>query len=322
MLLAVRTMRIRLLVLPLVLVASPAWALKPSKHRELAEAACAAQNLPSTFCERMGQQVFETDYQEWTTPSAHAQRALGQPRCEAADAASTRVHDLAAAAVIAAHADDYEAAAIALGRAIHTLQDECAHHGMTNEEHAFYSMEDTCGDDVNVSPDTQPLAIACATSRTNDAMAAAAAALADVRWSGIDWLCRDADNKDTCELASLPSPFQACDFLALHKDWDGTDSTWNGDVVGPALVASFDAGLTGASSVSAPSVCASGSIDPLAPHALVTNRDTGCTLTDIACLGKADAPGAAADTSSGGCNAVGSPGLLLALLALRRKKQR
>lgn len=310
-------MRIRLLVLPLLLASSSAWALKPSKHRELAEAACAAQRLPAAFCERMGQQVFETDYLEWTNPTAHAQRALGQPSCAAADAAAVRVHDLAAATITTAHANDYEGAAIALGRAIHTLQDECAHHGMTNEEHAFYSMEDTCGDDGNVSPDTQPLAIACATSRTNDAMAAAAAALADVRWSGIDYLCRDADNKDTCELASLPSPFQACDFLALHKDWDGTDSTWNGDVVGPALVASFNAGLTGASSQS---VCAGASIDPVAPHALVTNRDTGCTLTDIACFGKADAPGAAADASSG-CNAVGSPGLLLALLALRRKKK-
>lgn len=312
-------MRTRLLVLPLLLASSPAWALKPSKHRELAEAACTAQRLPAAFCERMGQQAFETDYQEWTTPSAHAQRAVGQDRCDAADDAAVRVRALGNDLVADAHAGKYEDAAVALGRAIHTLQDECAHHGMTNEEHAFYSMEDTCGDDVNVSPDTQPLAIACAQSRTNDAMAAVAAALADVSWSGLD-LCRDSNDQDTCELASLPSPFQACDFLALHKEWDGADSTWNGDVVGPALVSAFDHGLTG--DVAYVPVCAAQtSIDPLAPHALVTSRDTGCALTDVACFGKADAPGAVAAPASGGCAAGGSPGLVLALLALRRKKQ-
>jgi hypothetical protein len=316
---AVRTMRIRLLLLPLVLASSPAWALKPSKHRELAEAACNAQKLPSAFCERMGQQVFETDYQEWTTPAAHAQRELGQDRCEAADDAAIRVRTFGRDLVSDAHAGKYEDAAVALGRAIHTLQDECAHHGMTNEEHAFYSMEDMCGDDVDVSPDTQPNAISCAESRTNDAMAEVAAALADVRWSGVDYICRDSNDQDSCQLASLPSPFQACDFLALHKNWDGTDSTWNGDVVGPALVDAFEHGLVG--DIAYVPVCAApGAIDPIAPHPLVTDRETGCTLTDIACFGKADAPGAA-PADAGGCAVGGSPGLLLALLALRRKKR-
>jgi len=310
-------MRTRLLVLPLLLASSPAWALKPGKHRELAEAACAAQQLPSAFCERMGQQVFETDYKEWTTPSAHAQRKLGQDRCEAADDASIRVRGLARDLVADAHAGKFEAAAIELGRAVHTLQDECAHHGMTNEEHAFYSMEDTCGD--GVSPDTTPEALSCAEARTNDVMASVGAALADVKWSGVEYMCRDGNDQDTCQLASLPSPFQACDFLALHKDWDGADSRWNGDVVGPALVDAFEHGLAG--DIAYVPVCAQpGAIDPVMPNPLVTNRDTGCGLTDVACFGKADAPGEA-PADSAGCNAVGSPGLLLALLALRRKKK-
>jgi hypothetical protein len=311
---------VRQLVLPLVtlgLLASPAWALKPSKHRDLAEAACAAQHLPTAFCDRIGQTVFEVDYREWTDLAAHAQREPGQDRCAAADAAADRVTALATDAITSAHARDYDAAAVALGRALHTLQDECAHHGMTNEEHAFLSLEDTCGDDVNASPDTQPAAIECARTRTNDAMAAAALALADVSWAGVDTLCRGYDNENTCQLASLPSPFQACDFLALHKNWDGADSRWNADLVGPALVAAFNAGLRGSS---APSVCATSSIDPVAPHPLVTNRDAGCGLTDIVCLGKADAPEVAPETT-GGCNAVGAPGLLVALLALRRKKR-
>ena len=321
LLVVLRIVRTRLLVLPLVLASSPAWALKPADHRALAEAACTAQRLPAAFCERMGQQVFETDYREWTTPAAHAQRARGQDRCAAADAASIRVRGFARDLVADAHAGNFEDAAIALGRAVHTLQDECAHHGMTNEEHAFYSMEDTCGDDADVSPDTQPAAIACAQSRTNDAMAAVAAALADVQWSGIDYLCRDNNDQDSCQLASLPSPFQACDFLALHKDWDGTDSRWNGDVVGPALVSAFEHGLAG--DIAYVPVCtAPGAIDLAMPHPVVTNRDTGCTLTDVACFGKADAPDAAATPAAGGCAVGGSPGLLIGLLALRRKRRR
>lgn len=312
-------MRIRLLVLPLVLASSPAWALKPAKHRQLAEDACAAQRLPAAFCERMGKQVFETDYKEWTDLSAHAQRELGQDRCEAAEASATRVEMLARALVDDAHQGAYEAAAIDLGRALHTLQDECAHHGMTNEEHAFYSLEDTCGAG-NLSPDTQPEALACAESRTRDAMAAAAAALADVRWTDVDWICRGTNDEDTCQLASLPSPFQACDFLAMHKEWDGADSRWNGDVVGPALVDAFGRGLRG-DLVSAPVCDHAGAIDPVLPHALVSDRDAGCGLTDIACLGKADTESTPVP-DTGGCTVGGAPGFALVLLSLRRRSRR
>jgi len=316
-------MRIRLLVLPLVLASSPAWALKPATHRQLAEDACVAERLPGAFCERMGKQAFETDYQEWTDVAAHAQRELGQDRCEAADAAASRVEALSRALVADAHRGAYEAAAIDLGRALHTVQDECAHHGMTNEEHAFLSLEDSCGDG-NVSPDTQPDALACATTRTRDVMAAAAAALADVRWTNVDAICRrNSDNDDdSCALASLPSPFQVCDFLAMHHDWDGSDSRWNGDIVGPALVDAFARGLRG--ELDSTGVCdRAGAIDPLRPHALVSDRDAGCLLTDVLCLGKADDAGAtAAPADSGGCAAGGSPGLVLALLSLRRRSRR
>ncbi|HSN28717.1 MAG TPA: hypothetical protein VLT45_20665, partial [Kofleriaceae bacterium] len=269
-------MRIRLLVLPLLLASSPAWALKPSKHRALAEAACAANRLPQAFCERMGKQAFETDYLEWTDLSAHAQRELGQDRCEAADAAASRVEMLARAMVDDAAAQRYEDAAVDLGRAIHTLQDECAHHGMTNEEHAFYSLEDTCGEG-SVSPDTQPDALACAAARTDRMMAAAAAALQGTSWAGVDELCETME-MNGCTVASLPSPFQACSFLSKHYEWDGADSRWNGDVVGPALEEAFERGLRG-DPVSAAVCDAPDAIDPVAPRATVTNLDVGCGLT-------------------------------------------
>ena len=315
-------MRIRLLVLPLLAIlgaSAPAWALKPGKHRQLAEAACAANRLPQAFCDRMGKQVYETDYLEWTDLAAHAQRELGQDRCDAAEAAATRVDMLARAMIAHAAEARYDDAAVDLGRAIHTLQDECAHHGMTNQEHAYYSIEDTCGDG-NVSPDTQPDAIACAEDRTDRMMAAAAAALHDTSWSGVEELCENP--LDSCAVASLPSPFQACDFLSEHYEWDGDDSRWNGDIVGPALEQAFERGLRG-DSVSAAVCDAPDAIDPLQPRAPVTDLDTGCLVTDVLCLGKADAePAATPAPSTGGCAAGGSPSLLVALLVLRRRRRR
>src|SRR5437660_1463747 len=115
--------------LALLLMSSSAWALKPGKHRDLAQTACYDARLPAAFCDRMGKQVFETDYLEWTDLSAHAQRERGQDRCTAADLAIARLDRLGRALVADAHARAFEQAAIDLGRALHTLQDECAHHG-------------------------------------------------------------------------------------------------------------------------------------------------------------------------------------------------
>jgi hypothetical protein len=278
----------------------------------------------------MGKQVFETDYLEWTSLAAHAQRKIDQDRCSGADAAVNRVDALGRKLVKDAQELRFEDAAIDLGRAIHTIQDECAHHGMTNEEHAFLSLEQTCTNE-NTSPDTKPEAIACAEQRTRDVMRATAIALGTVQWgSGIAQLCRGADNKDDCNLASLPSPFQACDFLAMHKEWDGQDSSWNDDIVGPALVEAFRLAIVDAPA--APSVCAGNpnAIDPPSPHGMQSNIDHGCGLTSLGCLGKVDDTtevdpyGEDVSTDSGGCMAGSTPGLILfgfALLVPRRRRR-
>jgi hypothetical protein len=314
-------MRIWPLALPILLAAAPAWALEPAKHRSLAEKACADVQLPSAFCRRIGQEVYQTDYREWTNLHAHAQRELGEDRCTAADAAQTRVDQLARDAVANVRALDYEAGAVALGRAIHTLQDECAHHGMTNQEHSYLSLTQTCTDQ-NVSPDIQPEALACAQARTHDAFVAVAAALGDARWDYVDQICRDFDDRDTCAQALLPTPFMACDFLAEHDDWDGEDSRWNGERVGPALLAAFVGGLRG-DRAPAP-MCGTGdtALDPIAPHTYVANREAGCGLIDLTCLGKTDDAGSSDDLTSGGCSTGnGAPGwiVLLALLARRKR---
>ena len=305
-----------LIVLPLVGVSAPAWALKPGKHRDLAETACAAQHLPDAFCRRMGQEAYQTDYEEWDRLAAHAQRERGQARCDAADAALARVDQLARAVVADAHAARFDEAAAELGRVVHTLQDECAHHGITNEEHAYYSLDQTCTGD-QVSPDVQAEAIACADARTQRAFAAVAAALADVSWNGVDYICRDSENRDSCAAASLPSPVMVCDFLALYADWDGGDSSWNGAIVGPELETVFAAALAGEQT--SRSACAGDprAIDPLAPRAMVSTKDLTCTLTEIACLGKVDGEdGDPEPARPDGCAVGGTPALWLAALAL------
>ena len=308
-------MRRWLLVL-LVMAPGSAWALKPSKHRSLAETYCNAVQLPDAFCRRMGKQVFETDYIEWNDLSAHAQRERGQDRCAAADAALARIDRLGRAAIADAHAARYEAAAIELGGVIHTLQDECAHHGMTNEEHAFYSLEQTCTGD-QVSPDVQAEAIACADARTRDAMAIVAAALADLPWTGVEQICRDWDNQDTCAQAALPTPGMACSFLALYHDWDGSDSTWDGAKVGPALLDGFAAAVRGEPATRSACGGDPDAIDPPTPRPATANRDAGCTLTDIVCLGKVDEDGEPQRVpETAGCQTAGAPGLVALLLVI------
>lgn len=316
------------LVLPVVALLAPAeaWALKPAKHRQLAEASCAQARLPDAFCRRMGKAVYETDYREWEDLSAHAQTARGQDRCSAAEAATTRVESLARSVVTAVRARDYERAAVDLGRALHTIQDECAHHGMTNEEHAFLSLEQTC-EGMDTSPDVQPEAIACAAQRTATVMNQVRVAVAGTAWSGVDGLCRDwhGDNQDSdaCANASLPSPVMACEFLSLFDDYNGVDSRWNSAVVGPSLLDAFEAGLRG--DAASRTMCAGDAhaIDPVAPHAVQEVRDVTCGLTDIGCLGKVD-DGTEVDPygedtapATGGCSSSGGAGsLLLALLSV------
>jgi hypothetical protein len=313
------------LVLPFLtlLAAEPAWALQPSKHRQLAEAACIDVGLPTPFCRRMGKEAFETDYKEWEDLTAHAQRHLGQARCEAADGAVTRVDQLSRAVVAYANAGDHDNAAIALGRALHTMQDECAHQGMTNEEHSFYSLTQACGHD-DVSPDTKPEAIACADRRTREALAAVATALAGTNWDNVTFVCRDLSNNDACFENILPGPWTACEFLEMHEDWDGADSRWDGAVVGSALIAAFRAGLAGEPASRSACRGDAKAIDPPMPHAPVTDLRVGCDLIDVVCLGKTDEGGEEEEPRDAGCSTGKSTGaaMLLALMLaipLRRR---
>jgi hypothetical protein len=218
---------------------------------------------------------------------------------------------------------DADGAAKALGRALHTVQDNCAHAGMGNPEHAWYSLSDVC-QDTTLSPDLAPEARPCAQADTEVLMARFLETL----------VALDAP----ADLASTNSVkekhvgyFDKCDYLAEADDWSGRDLTWKRDLVRGPIVDAFFASLA-----TAPmdlDVCGGDptAIDNPAPPADVDVSDgtPSCMKVHLYCLGKADDPWtgepATAPTpteSTGGCavaygrTAGAVPAGLLALLAL------
>lgn len=142
-------------------------------------------------------------------------------------------------------------------------------------------------------------------------------------WAGVYDLCPaqnsndSTSTQDVCDTASLPTPHQACEFLALWKQWHGDDTRWNSDIVGPRLLTAFSAGL---SNQSAPSACGgvTTAIDPRVPAPTITVPDQTCGLTDIFCLGKVDEDGmpVADAPATGGCSTSGDSSALLVLFGL------
>src|SRR5205823_6276616 len=144
----VRAMRSVMLVLAMT---GSAYALKPGAHADLATKSCTAAGLPHDFCARVATEDYDTDSHEWTDLSAHAQIDDGMTACDAADAAAARAWGLGRDLRTLLQTDA-GAAATALGRALHTIQDDCAHHGMPNPQHAWFSLEDFC-EGTALSPD-------------------------------------------------------------------------------------------------------------------------------------------------------------------------
>ena len=333
-------------------LAGPAHALKPGDHASITYDACVATGLPRDFCTRTATEDYNTDSREWDTLAAHAQIDRDQTACAGADAATARVFHLGRdlrAALAAVHTSGGEsnvsAAASALGRALHTIQDNCAHRGMPNPQHAWFSISDFC-DGTTSSPDVQDDALACARTETAAAMAAAAQT---IRASGSDvesWLAAascpmsassESNNSgapEVCRNRVLPGPVDACSFLSEAKNWDGIDRTWANPVMVAALRGAFRAGTTDAPEPSA--VCGGDetvlSAAVSAPLLDVTTGPTSCIRAKVFCLGKADgddnpfADDAAPVATDGGCSTGGGGNasmlaLLLVGLALAARRR-
>ena len=286
-----------LVTVPLAAVAlfsSSAQALDQSKHRALSRDACAKVGLPWDFCERVGTEAYNVDHFEWFDMAAHAQVDVeqGQTKCEAANLAAARVRSIGASlgdaiAAVAADDDDVDGTKTAtlLGRALHTIQDNCAHRGVSNPHHAWLSLSDSC-EGTKSSPDARPEALECATRETAEIVAAFASALddADVDFDVLDDGVSEGKGK-------WPLRGDICEFLQSGNSWDGVDDHWNSAVAVSALRDQFAAALAG--TAVSEDVCAGN------PNALSATPDASidtsmgqefCLKIDLFCIGKDDAP--------------------------------
>ena len=332
--------------------AGPAHALKPADHASITYAACVATGLPRDFCTRTATEDYNTDAREWDDLAAHAQIDGDQTACAGADAAAARVYQLggalrsALAAVHTAGGDaNVAATASALGRALHTLQDNCAHHGMPNPQHAWFSLSDFC-DGTELSPDIQDDALACARTETAAAMAIAAQLIRGAGSNVVGWLdarsCPPSPSSghnsttppSVCQSRFLPGPIDGCSFLGEAHAWDGIDRTWKNPVVITALRGGLQAGATGAAAPGP--TCRGGDETVLSPAVSqpivdVSAGPASCVRASVFCLGKADdtdspfAGEAAPTTDAGGCAATTGRssvlGLALVAAALRRRRR-
>lgn len=321
------------------LVPTSAYALSQGKHRDLSTSACWKQKLPSEFCAEVGAAAYNVDHYEWDDLSAHAQPEAGETKCQAANKALGRVRALAqeVRAISDAGGDYDPALAVALGRVLHTLQDNCAHSGMPNEQHAWFSVSDTCTD-TKSSPDVQPEAVACAEKETALAFETFA------KQVKVPTPPPPQEPGSTSQPAQFwPKRSGVCDFLKSGASWDGVDRRWNNSLVVGALRDQLGSSLTIDPSAPTVDVCAGdeSALEPAAPAPVV---DTSapvewCNLLKVYCAGKTDGadeapPWEAADPApssadSSGCGLARDAGAswasllglgLAALLARRRRR--
>lgn len=284
-------------VIPLVsaffalsLVPAPAKALPQGTHRDISSEACSKQKLPSEFCASVGIAAYNVDHFEWEDLAAHAQPEAGASKCQSANAAVARVRTLAQEMrTIAEGSTGYDPAlAVAVGRALHTIQDNCAHSGMPNPEHAWFSLSDSCLD-TESSPDIQPEAIACAAAETLTAMEAFASAI-QVPTPPPDPGGRGSSSQTDPQF--WPPRGGVCDFLKSAPTWDGVDRRWNNELVVPALRDQLYLNLVVDPIAPASDVCTNGeaALEPATP---VANVDTSqpiewCKSIKLYCAGKTD----------------------------------
>jgi hypothetical protein len=337
-----------LVLSPLVaatLLVSPAFALSQSKHRSLSWKACMAHDLPSEFCDEVGAAAYNVDHYEWDLMAAHAQPEDGQSKCDAANAAVTRIQSLALEMRAKGQSKSWDSTdlAKAFGRALHTIQDNCAHSGVPNPEHAWFSLSDSCLD-TKSSPDIQPEAVACAEQATKLAFDAFASAVDEKIVTVYERFDQDQDRQPAM---FFPPRGGVCEFLKSATTWDGVDRRWNNDVVVPALQDQLFRTLVVDPQSATVDVCGTGA-DALEPSSAPPDVDTSqpiewCTHLNIYCVGKTDGadtappwetpgtpaatPAAGSPDEDSGCSigrsssgGLGLALLLLAGLCVRRRR--
>lgn len=329
-------------------LSAQALGLSQSKHRALSYEACRAVSLPTDFCDEVGAASYNVDRYEWDLLAAHAQPEAGQSHCDAALAVTGRMaslgselRSLLSAPGATKDRESIEDIAKALGRILHTLQDNCAHSGMPNSQHAWLSLSDSCRD-TESSPDIQPGAEHCARQQSLVTLDAFVAAYQAAALKPASFKLFKEDNEQIGMY--FPPRGGVCEFLKSADVWDGTDRRWNNDLVVPALGSQVFANLVVDPGTPPADLC-SGNPDAIAtapiPPVDVTQKIKWCTKIKLYCAGKSDGADAlppwddptpnaepADAESDGGCNVGRGAGAgawaallgALGLLGLRRRR--
>lgn len=328
-----------------------AFALEGGDHESVTWGACRDAGLPYDFCRRAAVEAASVDGREWADLAAHAQAEEGLPLCVGADLTLARMETLggelrAALAGLQADrwGDDAEDAAVAFGRALHTIQDNCAHQGMTNPEHSWYTRSDLCHD-TDLSPDVQPEALECARVQTRVVMQGLAPLVEELgvaRALG-DGSCPEpqggegggSTTSDPCWTRVNPGPISVCRFIRSVHVWDGIDRRWDTGTMADLMSAAWLDALHGLEPDHS-STCDLNDFEAASAEPVVDLSDgpPDCGLLNILCLGPDDsfagsAPAAATSAEPAGCSVAARPtaggsapfALLLALLLATRARR-
>jgi hypothetical protein len=263
--------------------------LKTTAHQQISIAECEAAGISRSFCERVGAEAFNVDSQEWNNLEAHAMPTLQQSQCDAAAAVQGRLRRRGAEirAILAKHTITYgdgDALASSLGRALHTIQDNCAHEGMTNPQHSWYSNRGWCLSDGE-DPDEKQAALDCAARESVAVLKAFADA---ARAAGY--------HPETLGVSAAlgtvdPDRDQVCSFLHEWSQFDGFDRRWDNAVTLPAFrdtfIAAFTTGAAVADACTGLPVAAGHS--PIAiknPRPRASVSYPLCFTTEVYCVGE------------------------------------
>ena len=304
-----------------------ASALNQDEHASVSTSACLGAGFPEAFCERVADEAYNTDHFEFADNTAHAVPYPGDRQCQTFNKVLGRLDNLAVTARNAVIAlklspDDPNAQvqlAKALGRALHTIEDNCAHQGMTNAQHAWHSLSDTC-EGTSGSPDVQPEASECAWRQATAVFTSVDRLFTTLGATRLQLSPPRAARR-------LPPREEVCAFLGEWSQWDGIDTRWNNDLIAGLIAWNFDQGLQKAV-FGPPDACAAGGLDlnvvhPYAKLDVSAGLDF-CKRVDAYCLGtgKTDEGDEEppwtqpAEPETGGCSSTGGASPLLLLLGL------
>jgi hypothetical protein len=320
-------MRHAIAIMSLFVGLGTAHALPEQSHYDVTNESCRGLAFPAAYCTRLATEAYNVDVREFYDVTAHAQSDGNRTTCAAAHWVAARLSGLAFNVRRSLLEYELDDAAVSLGRALHTVQDNCAHHGMSNPEHAWYSLSDTC-DDTTLSPDLDPLAVACAQAETASILAGFELQLGDFAIGVAELAAVSQISKENAGRA------EKCDFLVEAASWDGKHTGWNRDLARAPLQRAFLSSLWG--DTPSTEVCDSTPEafgDAPRPDVDVSGGTPSCLKVHLYCLGKADslesedpttAPAASGCSTAGGASSAGLAllGLALAMVLAPRSRRR